>query len=493
MALRALPATGIVLALWAQSVPAFAQERRPPAPVLVAAAEKAKMPARVRAPVVQPKRSVPSIRPSSAAAVPATPAPPVRPQSKAKPGAVAAPVFVAATSVSVRPESVAMSAQRLERIGEVFRHEISLGHLPGAVVMVARRGRVVFHEAWGQLDPAAKSAMPADAIFRIYGLGQPIVAVAALMLAEDGIIQLTDPVSKYLPRMADAKVLTERGEVATQRAMSVHDLLRQTAGLSYGEWARDARLKKALSDSGMADPTQAALRIRGLSTEDMVGRLSRLPLATEPGTTWEVGFAPDLLGRVVEAAAGKPLGAFLKERLFDPLGMSDATFHVTGKSIKRLAQPLSGHALVDMVAPQGNDAAGSGLAMTAGDYVRFGQMLLNGGILDGKRVLSPATVRLMTSGHLGAGTRFAHKDPGQYLLGSPGYTFGLGVAVRTADGIASVPGSAGEYSWGSYAGSFFWVDPKEQMVVVYQTQAPTPDRERFRRLVKQLVYQAILE
>jgi CubicO group peptidase (beta-lactamase class C family) len=238
---------------------------------------------------------------------------------------------------------------------------------------------------------------------------------------------------------------------------------------------------------------------RDLSPAEEVERLSKAPLAHQPGTVWEYSLASDVLGRVVEAASGKPLAEFLEVRLFKPLAMNDSGFWVPGDKLGRLAQPLPVDALsgkpnklIDVSTVPGNDSGGAGAVSTPGDYLRFGQMLLNGGQLDGARVLSRTTVALMTSDSLG--TRIETPiTPGDGLLGTPGYTFGLGFAVRQGPGVAAVPGSAGEFMWAGYAGTYFWVDPKEQIVGVYMTQAPSPVRAYYRKLLKQLVYAAIAD
>jgi CubicO group peptidase (beta-lactamase class C family) len=238
---------------------------------------------------------------------------------------------------------------------------------------------------------------------------------------------------------------------------------------------------------------------RDLTPAEEVERLAKAPLAHQPGTVWEYSLAVDLLGRVVEAASGKRLADFLDERLFKPLKMQDTAFWVPGAKMGRLAQPLtvdpaSGQAnkLIDVAAEPNNDSGGAGGVSTAADYLRFAQMLLNGGELDGARVLSRTTIALMTSDHLG--TRIAAPvTPGELLLGTPGYTFGLGFAVRQGGGIAGVPGSPGEFMWAGYAGTYFWVDPKEQLVGIFMSQAPSPIRAYYRKLVKQLVYAAIID
>jgi CubicO group peptidase (beta-lactamase class C family) len=407
------------------------------------------------------------------------------------------------------PEEVGLSSQRLDRIGQAFRREIDQGKLPGVVVAVARKGRLAYYESIGFRDKESRDAMPKDAIFRIYSMTKPLVSVAAMILAEEGALQLTDPVSKFVPafkglQVSVAKVDSEFARatyttVPAEREMTIQDLIRHTAGLAYGEITANVPVKEAYAKAGVYRPNVRDYDAREMTPAEELERLSKAPLAHQPGTVWEYSMATDVLGRVVETASGKRLADFLDERLFKPLKMSDSGFWVPKDKLGRLAAPLavdpaSGapNRLIDVSAPPGNDSGGAGGVSTAIDYLRFAQMLLNGGKLDGVRILSHTTVSLMTADHLG--TRIsAAVTPGELLLGTQGYTFGLGFAVRQGAGIAGVPGSAGEYMWGGYAGTYFWVDPKEELVGIYMTQAPSPIRAYYRRLFKQLVYQAIVD
>jgi CubicO group peptidase (beta-lactamase class C family) len=409
----------------------------------------------------------------------------------------------------VQAADVGMSAKKLERIGAAFKGEIEQGKLPGAVVMVARKGKLVHAEAIGLQDKSEGKAMGLDAVFRIYSMTKPFVSVAAMMLVEEGKIQLTDPVSKFLPAFKGQRVSAARADaefarmtytsVAADREMTVQDLLRHTSGLAYGEITQNAPVKDAYAKAGVYLPG-----VRDYDSHDMTGaeqaeRVGAAPLAHQPGTVWEYSLSSDILGRVVEAASGKRLGDFLDERLFNPLRMVDTAFALPAGKSARLAQPLAVDLasnqpikVIDVAAVPKNDSGGAGAVSTAADYLRFAQMLLNGGQLDGVRILSRTTIELMTSDHLG--TRIAAPTtPGELLLGTPGYTFGLGFAVRQGAGVAGVPGSAGEFMWAGYAGTYFWVDPKEQIAAVYMSQAPSPIRAYYRKLVKQLVYQAIVD
>jgi CubicO group peptidase (beta-lactamase class C family) len=396
-------------------------------------------------------------------------------------------------------EEVGLSDARLARIETAIKRDVEQGKLPGAVVVVARRGKIVYSGAYGFQDPIKKTPMRANTIFRIYSMTKPLVSVAAMILVEDGLVQLTDPVSKFLPVFKEVEVSTGAAEVPAERQMTVQDLLRHTAGLTYGELTKNAAVKDMLAKAGLVKPGVRDYDTRDMISPEQVERLSKIPLVHQPGTTWEYSLASDVLGRVVEAASGNRLGDFLAERLFKPLKMVDTGFWVPEEKMARLAEafevdPASGnkYPLIDVSAPPANDSGGAGAVSTAIDYLRFGQMLLNGGVLDGQRVMSRSTIKLMTSDHLG--TRIAAPlTPGELLLGTPGYTFGLGFAVRQGDGIAGVHGSAGEFMWAGYAGTYFWVDPKEEIVGVYMSQAPSPIRAYYRKLVKQLVYQAIVD
>ena len=406
------------------------------------------------------------------------------------------------------PEQVGVSKEKLGRIHDALQESIADGKLGGTVVLVARKGKLIYADAAGFQDKDEGKPMALDSIFRIYSMTKPLVSVAAMMLVEDGKIELTDPVSKFFPAFKGQQVSVARADgefarmtyttVPADREIIVQDLLRHTAGLAYGEITLNAPVKDAYTKAGLYLPGVRDYDARDLTPAEEVERLAKAPLAHQPGTVWEYSLAVDLLGRVVEAASGKRLADFLAQRLFEPLKMQDTGFWVPGAKMGRVAQPLavdfaSGQPIkvIDVSKEPKNDSGGAGGVSTAADYLRFAQMLLNGGQLDGTRVLSRTTVALMTSDHLG--TRIAAPvTPSELLLGTPGYTFGLGFAVRQGAGVAGVPGSAGEFMWAGYAGTYFWVDPKEELVAVYMSQAPSTARAYYRKLVKQLVYAAIV-
>ena len=402
------------------------------------------------------------------------------------------------------PESVGLSAERLARIKKIFSEDIEKGKLPGAVVAVARKGKLVYFEAIGFQDKPAGKAMAKDSIFRVYSMTKPWTSVAAMMLVEEGRIQLTDPISKYLPAFKDLKVSVASKDPATgqdvytveaaKREPTIQDLLRHTSGIAYDFVTRNTPVKDAYKSVGL-NALSSEVREK-MTPAEFVERLAKAPLASQPGSTWEYSLSTALLGRVVEAVAGMPLSKFLDERLFKPLKMEDSSFSVAKEKGGRIAQPLlpnEGITVFDPTVPATNDLGGEGGLSTTADYLRFTQMLLNGGQLDGVRILSPTTIALMTSDHLGAGYQSSPVAPGQLLLGTPGYTFGLGFMVRQGPGIAAVPGSTGEFMWGGAAGTYFWVDPKEELAVVYMSQGPLTTRLSYRRLIKQLVYAAIVD
>jgi len=403
--------------------------------------------------------------------------------------------LVAHALPTATPEEVGLSRERLARIAPALSRQIEAKSFPGAVAIVARKGRIAYFEAIGQLDPRSATPMSKDAIFRLYSMTKPFTSVAAMMLVEEGRLRLTDPVGMYLPQLGHLEVLapstdasgkTTYTTVAAERPVTVYDLLRHTSGMVYGGFTPNAELKELYA--------KANVTWSGVTPAEQLENLAKVPLARQPGTMWEYGLSTDVVGRVIEAVTGSTLSRFLDERVFRPLRMKDTTFHVQGGQVKRLAQPLETDratgkpiTLLDVTTAQKNDAGGAGAAGTALDYARFSQMLANGGKLDGQRLLARTIVRHMTSDHLG------DIKPAHQIL-PPGYGFGLGFAVRRADGLNGAPSSAGEFNWGGAGGTAFWVDPKEQLVAVLMTQAqPGPWQREFKELFRQLVYQAIAE
>ena len=387
------------------------------------------------------------------------------------------------------PESVGLDAGRLDNITRMLKADVAEKKLPGAVVLVARHGKVAFETVVGQRDPTTGAAAARDDIYRIYSMSKPITVVAALMLVEQGRIALDEPVAKYLPQFKSMQVGVPDGDgmrlEPAARPMTIQDLMRHSAGLTYGFFGQSP-VKAAYNAAHLhaGDPDSAAF----------IDRLAKLPLAYQPGTTWDYSYSIDVLGRLVEVVSGQTLYAFEKEHLLDPLGMADTAFGVPepGKQ-GRIAEPFPGDrsfgvdaSFNDPRKPDRFQSGGGGMVSTAEDYARFLQMMLNGGTLDGRRILGPRTVDYMTSDQLGP------VKPGPLYLPGPGYGFGLGVAVRMQDGVAPFPGSAGDWYWGGAGGTYMWVDPAEDMVVVFMMQAPS-QRLHYRGVLRDMVNAAIVE
>ena len=393
---------------------------------------------------------------------------------------------------ATKPEDVGLSSTRLARIESTLRADAEKGRIPGAVVLVARQGRVAYLTSVGLRDPGSKTPMTADSIFAIASMTKPMTSVAAMMLYEEGRLLISDPVSKYLPAIGAMQVGVERTDTTgkttvlltpVERQMTIQDLLRHTSGLTYNNRGTTA-VHKLYPDMSAA---------RSAGPDEFIALLAKAPLRFSPGTRWEYSHATDVLGRVVEVVSGTTLGGFLQERVWSPLKMADTAFWVEPAKQPRLARPFAkdpdtGNApSIRNVTERPKFECGGGCAVsTAGDYARFAQMLLNGGTLDGVRILGRKTVEYMTSDHLGPSIA---RD-GVYIPGD-GYGFGLGFAVRGGAGVANTNGSAGDFNWGGAYGTYFWVDPKEQLVVVSMTQAPGPIRTHYRQLIRGLVYQAL--
>ncbi len=402
--------------------------------------------------------------------------------------------FVEAQSLpTAKPEQVGLSSERLNKLTATFKADVDKGVIPGAVVLVARHGRVALFEAVGVRDPKTKAAMTKDSIFRIYSMSKPITSVAAMTLFEDGKFFLAEPISKYIPQLGGLTVGVEKPDatgkptlelVPVQRPITIHDLFRHTSGLTYGFFG-NTLVKKMYVDTKVWNDYP--------SNAELVDRLAKLPLAYQPGTTWDYSHSTDVLGRLVEVISRQTLYQFEKERLLDPLGMKDTSFYVTDKSKQdRIVEPFANDRNFGIDADfndprvvQAWESGGGGMVATAMDYARFCQMLLNGGSLDGKRILGPKTVAYMTADHLGTSI-----IPGPLYLPGAGFGFGLGFAVRKDAGVSPFAGSVGELNWGGAGGTFFWIDPKEDMFVVFMMQSPK-QRVPYRFVLKEMVYAAI--
>jgi len=378
-----------------------------------------------------------------------------------------------------------LSREGLARLGAVLRSHVDERRLPGAVAVVALGGHVELCEAWGQQDPVAGTPMRDDAIFRIYSMTKPLVSLAALMLAEEGRLQMGEPVSRYLPEFAGQQVALDTGDGArlqpALREATVHDLLRHTAGFTY-EFLGSSAVQRQYRGADIAD--------RSRTNAQFCKVLAALPLAHQPGSRWEYSRATDVLGALLEVASGQPLGMLLRERILGPLGMRDTAFAVPEDRRNRIAQafpkdPETGQpvALLDAREVPRFESGGGGLMSTAQDYARFLQLMRNVGMFEGARLVSRKTIEWMTSDHLGA-----IPVEGDLLL--PGYGFGLGFAVRTHAGLAPQPGSPGQYFWSGIGGTSFFVDPPEDLFAMLLTQAPG-QRMYYRNLFRQLVYAAL--
>jgi len=392
------------------------------------------------------------------------------------------------------PEEVGLYSARLERVGTVIEAEVQADRMPGAVVAIARRGKLAYFRAFGYLDKERGVAMPLDAIFSPASMEKPVVAVAALQLVEQGRMLMGDPVAKYIPEFASMKVarMSADGEhiAGTEpqnRPMTIQDLMRHTAGLTYGRRGKD--------DLSKEYPQSSNLSAENMTGQEFIDQLARLPLHYQPGTRWDYSFGYDVLGLVIERITGKRLGDEMQEAIFAPLGMVDTAFVVAPEKRDRYAHALPRNP--DTGRPQrirdvrvrGRFDCGGGCASyTAADYLRFAQMLLDGGALDGHRILSRKFVQYMTSNQLGEGVdRTAlHEYPN-----IDGYTFGLGVAVREGSGVSTFIGSPGDFHWSGANGTYFDVDPKEQLVIVFMAVTPGEPRLRYRQLINALVYQAL--
>ena len=387
-------------------------------------------------------------------------------------------------------EAEGVSAERLARIAPVIRAEVDKGTFPGAVSLVARNGRVVHFEATGFLDAAKTKPMTKDAIFRMASMTKPIVSVAAMMLVEQGVMKINDPISNWLPELKDLKVETAAGDVAPTRPVTVQDLLRHTAGFVYGGSTRSPRIKKLYEDLNIESLE------KDITAGDMLKNLGTIPLAHQPGTFWEYSISVDVLGLLLERVTKKNLDVVLREMLIDPLGMKDTTWWIGADKRARLAETLDSdtqktgmlksYRHYDDPAVRTYLKGGAGLLGTAEDYLKFLQMVANGGEYAGRRYLSKKTVEFMLSDHIPGmgGTTTASTGPG--------YGFGLGFAVRAQDGFAWTAGSKGDVMWAGAWGTSFWIDPKENLVGILMAQTPS-NRVQMRMLFKNLVYAAVVE
>ena len=409
--------------------------------------------------------------------------------------AVAALLLLSVVAGSARAEQPRQfSPEGLAKVSDYIRNEVATGKIPGAILLIQQHGKPVYFENFGVRDTATELSMSADTIFRLYSMSKPITSVAAMMLVEDGKLKLDDPVSKYIPAFANVKVgvegKDESGKPALklqplERPITIEDLLRHTSGLTYGFFGYGiVHQLYAEADLFNAD----------LGNAEFAERVAGLPLAEQPATKWDYGHSTDVLGRVIEVVSGQSLYQFEKQRLLDPLGMNETAFYVADSAKRpRIAEPMpndraisSTTRLRDVMAPRKVQSGGAGMVGTIVDYARFCQMLLNGGTYQGRTYLKPATIALMASDHIGPETRIGRGDA--YY---PGDTsgFGLGFAVRTAV-PANTEWPLGEYRWDGVGGTFFFIDPVDDMFVIFMVQTPS-ERGRIQLELKTLIYQAM--
>ena len=386
-----------------------------------------------------------------------------------------------------RPESAGVSSARLVRITAAMNADVQAGSIPGGLGLVARGGKVVYLETAGLADREKNIPLRPDTIFRIYSMSKPITAVGLMMLYEEGKFSLKDPVAKYIPQMAGLQVLEEEAPgkqaVKANREATIQDLLRHTAGLSYGVFTRSA-----------VDTMYNEIKpLSATSMDDFIARLAKIPLRFQPGTRWNYSVAADVQGKLIEAISGMRFDQYLTSRIFKPLGMTDTGFFVPKAKQGRFAQMYTGGKSLTLANPESSASflnedllffsGGAGLVSTASDYLRFCQMLLNGGEGNGARILGRKTIELMTMDHLGS-------IPGRQ---DSGYGFGLGVSVHLNPTRSGSAASVGEYNWSGLAGTKFWIDPKEKLIGIYLIQVLPPRTPDPGDTFKQLVYQSIVD
>jgi CubicO group peptidase (beta-lactamase class C family) len=408
------------------------------------------------------------------------------------PPAAAEPLPVA------KPAAVGMSSQRLERIGQTLRIDIDKGRMPGAVVAIARKGKLVYYEAFGFLDKPAGIPMRKDAIFNIASMTKPMTSVATMLLVEEGKLFLNDPVSAYLPPLGKMPVAVMKTDASGQiivetvpakRVMTIQDLMRHTSGLTYGGRG-DTAVHKMY-------PASSASASRAYTGTEFIEKLGTLPLLHQPGTAWDYSLSTDVLGLVVEAITKQSLGQFLDARVIKPLAMIDTGFVVPPEKVSRYAKALPNdpdtgkpQSVGDATKPTKFECGGGCAVSTASDYIRFAQMLLNRGKLGSTQILGRKSVELMVADHLGPEIQnnIDKTDPTR-----AGYGFGLGFAVRRVPGISPLLGSPGDFTWGGAAGTNFWVDTKEELIVVFMAHTPGPTRLHYRKVINALALQALVD
>ena len=414
-------------------------------------------------------------------------------------------IFAEGLPKASQPEEIGFSSERLTRLAKAFQADVDKGLIPGAVFLIARNGKVAYLDAVGFRDRDKKMPMSTDAIFQIASMTKPFTSVAIMMLVEEGKIQLNEAISLYLPEFKGVQVGVEKVNAdtgnpeltlePTHREMTIQDLLRHTSGLTYGFFGKSL-VKQKYNEANLFDPNQ--------SLAEFVSKLSKLPLAFQPGTTWDYGMSTDVLGRVVEVVSGETLDQFIGARIAKPLGLDDTGFYVKPEKVDRIAEPQIDPATgkrppIANVRNRPNWlSGGGGMVSTASDYARFSQMLLNDGELEGVRLLSPDVVAFMASDHLPPDIAFSHDmlqifEPlGIAATPRSGQTFGLGFMVRTQRGEHPTLGEPGEFYWQGAWGTAFFVDPKKRLVAVLMLQVPLLQAPHYQSLFHNLVHQAVV-
>ncbi|HEV8438006.1 MAG TPA: serine hydrolase domain-containing protein [Methylomirabilota bacterium] len=406
--------------------------------------------------------------------------------------------------ILVKPEEVGLSSSRLARIGDHLGRYVDSGKLAGALTLVARRGQVAYFEPRGHLEIERKRPVTRDTVFRIYSMTKPIASVGLMMLYEQGRFQLDDPVHRFIPSWSDLRVFVSGNHpvfktAPVERPMTVRDLLSHTSGLTYGFMER-TNVDAAYRKLGVADRTRSGYTLR-----DMVATLAELPLEFSPGTRWNYSVSTDVVGYLIEVIAGQPLDAYLREHVFEPLDMRDTGFVIREEQVPRLAANYERQAdgslkLIDD--PERSQwrqcsffSGGGGLVSTAQDYFRFTAMLRNGGELDGVRLLGRKTVELMGTNHLPGGQELTQlAQAGMFTeTAYAGVGFGLGFSVMQSPARAQILGTPGEYAWGGAASTAFWIDPVEDLIVIFMTQLMPSSSYPLRRELRVLTYAALID
>ncbi len=396
-----------------------------------------------------------------------------------------------------KPEEVGLSSERLSEIAKRLNADVEAGRIPGAVIAIARKGKLAYYETFGFRDKAAGVAMTKDTIFNIASMTKPVVALAALQLHERGKLLIDDPLAKYFPKFANMEVaeLDQKGETITgkvpaRQPITLRHLMMHTSGLIYGGRGSTAvhKLYPASSSATGASMTGA----------EFMDKLATLPLLNHPGEVWDYGFGLDVLGQVVEQVSGQPLGKYIEENVFKPLGMTDTASFIPPEKAARYAKALPNdpetgrpQSVTPVLTQQLKFECGGGcLSSTVGDYMRFALALLNKGAYGETRILGRKTAEYMLTNQLGPEVKNLMANTDATRLD---YGFGLGLSVRTEAGRGRVIGSVGDFSWPGASGTNWWADPKEELAVVFMAHSPGPIRWHYRQVINALVYQAIVD